>query len=537
MRYYIIRGLLLLLLVLTLVDCAKRGTPTGGEKDIEPPVLVKATPELNKTNFNVREIKLTFDEYVKLDKLQQQLIVSPPMQYDPEISPSGSASKVITIKITDTLDENTTYVINFGQSIKDNNEGNAYNFFRYIFSTGDYIDSLNVKGYIRDAFEKEADDYVTVMLYKVDTAYSDSLIFKQKPTYVTNTLDSTTAFEITNVKPGKYKLYALKDSGNNYMFNQKTDKIAFREETITIPTDTTYTLNLFKEINNYRATNPSLAAKNRIIFGFEGDTTNVNIDLISEKPDDFAYRILPDKQKDTLHYWFTPFETDSLLFKVTKNEVIDTFTVRIKELYYDSLTIKPNYTAALPPNKIFKIGANAPLASVNNDSISIIDQDSAAVSFTTKLLPETNEVAFDFEMKEEARFKINLLPGAIKDMYHKTNDSVNYSLARKKLSDYGTIIVKLRGAESYPVLVQLTDSKGIVKEERYAKNENETNFYFTSIDPGTYLLRVIYDTNDNQRWDTGNYLQKIQPEQIYYYPDPIELRANWDFEQLFILNE
>lgn len=535
MKHIFIRFLLALVVVISLAECAKRGTPTGGPKDEDAPVLVRSTPDLNTTNFNSKEITISFDELVKLKDIQKNLIVSPPMDPAPSISPQGSASKNIKITIKDTLTENTTYVINFGQSVTDNNEGNPFSYFKYVFSTGAYIDSLTVAGEIKDAYNKQTDEFVTVMLYEYNESFNDSTIYNEKPMYVTNTLDSTTLFEITNIKPGAYKLLALKDKASNFLYNKKSDKIAFHEEVITLPTDSVFTLTLFNEPADYRATNPTLIAENHILFGFEGDSTGMKIELLSDKPETYTSQIIADQKTDTLHYWFTPFEADSLLFKVSHQEVIDTFTVRTKELKKDSLTLEPTLKSVIPPGKIFKIKSNTPLAKVNNDSIHIIDQDSASVSFTTKIDRKLNEVIFDFKTSENNRYTMQLLPGSITDMYQKSNDSVKYSLKTKKLSEYGTMTVKLGNVTHYPVIVQLTDKSGNVKEEQVSKG-TETAFYFESIEPSTYLLRVIYDDNENGKWDTGDYFNKIQPEEIHYFPEAIELRANWDFEQQFILD-
>ena len=224
------KGLQLVLvagLLLFVVQCAKRGTPTGGPKDETAPVLVRADPPNNTTNFNGKEIRIEFDEYIKLKDLSKNLIISPPMDPKAQISPQGSASRYIDIQITDTLESNTTYVFNFGESVTDNNEGNPFSFFKYVFSTGDYIDSLTVTGVIRDAILREPDNYVTVMLYEADSTYRDSVVYKEVPRYVTNTLDSSVVFELSNVKAGRYKLVAMKDDASNYTFQPDKDKIAF----------------------------------------------------------------------------------------------------------------------------------------------------------------------------------------------------------------------------------------------------------------------------------------------------------------------
>ena len=177
---------ILLIAALFIVSCAKRGNITGGLKDTLAPVLRESVPANMKTNFTGNEIKLYFDEYVKLKDINKQLIVSPPMNTAPIISPT-TPSKFISIKLKDTLQPNTTYSFNFGQSIQDNNEGNPYPQFKYVFSTGPYIDSLSISGTIQDALETKTDNFIKVMLYEINEKYTDSIIYKEKPAYKANT--------------------------------------------------------------------------------------------------------------------------------------------------------------------------------------------------------------------------------------------------------------------------------------------------------------------------------------------------------------
>ena len=216
--------ILFILLALSVANCAKRGTITGGLKDTIAPVLKMSFPKNFSTNFKGNEIKLVFDENINLKNLNKQLIISPPMKQEPIITPTN-ASKFINIKIKDTLQPNTTYSFNFGQSIADNNEGNPFNQFKYVFSTGDFIDSLAIGGKIKDAYDKDAESFVSVMLYEVTSNFKDSIVYKETPRYVTNTLDSLKTFKLENLKAGKYLLVAMKDKNNNNKFNPKEDKI------------------------------------------------------------------------------------------------------------------------------------------------------------------------------------------------------------------------------------------------------------------------------------------------------------------------
>ncbi|WP_421806066.1 Ig-like domain-containing protein [Flagellimonas sp.] len=191
-------------MVMALWQCAKRGSPSGGPKDTTPPKLVRAEPENFTTNFKAKKIRLYFDELIKLEDVQNQLVVSPPFKNPATITPMGAPSKYIEVEIKDTLRENTTYTINFGQSIVDNNEKNPNSFLTYVFSTGDYLDSLTLTGAVSDAVNLKADEFISVMLYEMDSTYTDSTVFKQPPLYITNTGDSLPFFELKNLKGGKY---------------------------------------------------------------------------------------------------------------------------------------------------------------------------------------------------------------------------------------------------------------------------------------------------------------------------------------------
>ena len=259
-----------IVLLLMISNCANRGRPSGGIKDVTPPTIVKSDPENQSVNFDGDEIKIQFDEYIKIKNLQRQLIISPPMDPIPEITPLGNASKDIKIKITDTLSPNTTYAFNFGNSIVDNNEENPFPYYKYVFSTGDYIDSLSVKGQIIDATLKKPDDFVSVMLYEVDSTLTDSIIYKKQPRYITNTLDSTTTFTLENLKAGKYLMVAIKDENQDYKFQPKTDKIAFQDTYVDVPTDSLFTLKLFKEELDPKIIRPRLISGEKIGLGYEG---------------------------------------------------------------------------------------------------------------------------------------------------------------------------------------------------------------------------------------------------------------------------
>ncbi len=518
----------LFLMVFALMQCARRGTPSGGDKDITPPVLIKAEPANGSLNFKSKTIKLYFDEYIKLKDVQKQLIISPPLKNQPEITPQGSASKYIEIKIKDTLKENTTYTFNFGQSVEDNNEGNPSSFLNYVFSTGDYLDSLSITGVVNDAFNKEVDNFVTVMLYKVDSTYTDSTIYKQPPLYVTNTLDSTNIFSLNNLKAGKYALFALKDEGNNYMYNQNIDKIGFLGYTISIPTDSIFALDLFKEIPDFTASVPSYAAKNKIIFGYQGEGNTIEIERVTPLPDSVKTTISKELEKDTLNYWISPFKADSLIFRVinSSQKTIDTFTVKSRKLPLDSLKISaaPNKNISL--ENPFWVSANIPIKQVDTSKIKIVNKDTIAIPVKATLDSIKNRLNFDFVVPAEDTYSVTLLPSTITDFFGGVNDTIMYRLSSVDPLEHSVLNVTLSGAVTYPAIVQIVNESDKIVRELFAPNPQL--FIFKNLKPNKYRIRVIADVNGNKEWDTGSYLKGKFPEKVSYSPNLIELRANWE---------
>lgn len=536
MRSYLTRILGIVFIALIIVSCANRGSPSGGEKDIEPPVITSESPKNFSTNFKGDEIIITFNEYVKIKDLRKQLIISPPMDTDPIVYPMGGASKYISIKIKDTLQPNTTYAFNFGESIVDNNEENPYPYYRYVFSTGDTIDSLSVKGYVEDALLKKPETFISVMLYEVDSTYSDSIVYKEKPRYITNTLDSVTTFSIDNIKAGTYKLIALKDKNSNYTFDQKNDKIGFYEDFITVPTDAEHKLTLFKEKVNFKAERPKQEGETRIMFPYEGSYENMRIKVLGDTPEGYTTRITKDKVTDTLYYWYKPkFEIDTTFFVVTNEKYIDTFKHRFRSLDADTLSTKIVSPRSLNYDKHFTLEATTPIEKIDVSKISLIDKDSIAVSFETEYDSILNQFKVPFKKEEGQKYSIKILPGTFTDFYGNTNkDTIVDAINTKMKSEYGNVRVKLINAK-FPLIVQMVNNKGEVEYERYTTESPVVDF--TNVLPKLYDIRVIYDANENGEYDTGNYLLGIQPERVSYMPSAQldEVRASFDFVYEFTL--
>lgn len=496
--------------------------------DTIPPVVLNSFPKNYSTNFDKGEIRIEFDEFVKLKNINQNLIISPPMKDNPEITPMGSPKKYVTIKIKDTLLPNTTYSFNFGDAIIDNNEGNALPQFKYIFSTGNYVDSLKIEGSFETAHQLKHDNFVNVMLYDA-TTFKDSTVYKNKPLYITNTLDSLTTFSIENIKAGSYYLVALKQKNNNYIFNPEQDKIAFINEPITIPTDKKHNLVLFKSEEKFKAKKPSQVSENKWYLPYIGDKRDVKIKIA--KNDSLiksTYTFL--EGKDSLQVWFPKIKADSLQFTVSKEDYLETFSVRprqkMKEI--DTLNVTGK-EGVLHFNENFTLKTSTPIVSILKEFIAITNKDSLAVPFEIKSIADEQKIELTFDKTEENVYNISILPKALIDVFGNTNDSLHYNLKTTKYSDYGNLNLSLIGAKRYPIIVQLIDEQEKVYASQYSDKPEVIKF--TLLPPRKYFVRLVYDDNKNGQWDTGYYWERRQPEETFYTKEAIDLRANWDINQ------
>ena len=530
----------IVLSIVVISGCAKRGSPSGGPVDSIPPVLINASPKINSINFDSKEIRLTFDEFVKLDNVDEQLIISPPINKSSyEVKPLNGVTKKVFLEFIDSLETETTYSINFGNSIKDNNEGNPLTFFSYTFSTGETIDSLYVRGNISDAFDKETDDYISIHLYRIDSIFNDSIIFNNRPTYISNSLDST-SYQFKNIKEGKYLILALKDIDNNYFFDPFYDKIGFIDSLITLPRDSIINFKLFKEETSIIWDKPHFINSEKIGFGYYGKLDLKNIKIESSLPDSVNYTYTKENEKDTLIFWLSRNSFDSLNFNLIEKDTTKLVTVkfdRAKDTLIDSLSISPKTTSIIHLKETFKLSSNIPLENIEDSLITIRDIDSLIVPFTTSINDNLDQIDIKFEVSPSDNYRLFILPEAIKDIRGvSNNDTLQYNVVSQSLEDYGNVYLDVIRNSNSKFILQMIDSNGDVI--RVFKNVNQDATYnFDYVRPGKYIFRLIEDTNNNDKWDTGNYLKKIKPERVYYFSNELEVRANWDLNETFNLNQ
>lgn len=536
-KYY--KLFLLVTLVSFMFSCAKTGRPDGGPKDENAPLFVTANPPYESINFNKKEIKINFDEFIVLKNLNKQLVVSPPMKNPPLITPQGTPSKFVNIEIIDTLKTNTTYIFNFGNAVEDNNEGNQLENFKYVFSTGTYIDSLTTFGTVKDAKLIDTPRSVNVLMYRIDSIFNDSIVYKRKPDYVTNTLD-TTNYNFTNLRKGNYLLLALKEPLNDYIFNPKTDKIGFYKDFIQLPRDSIIpnSIVLFNEEQPYEFARGKETTKGKIEFGFYGDAKDMQINLLSDVPEDFKSIAKFDTKKDTLNYWYTPIERDSLNFIIANNDILDTITVRLRKKNIDSLVIESSIRSILNLRDTFYIKSNTPIVTIDSTKINLFDKDTLAVKYNIIPSIKENKIVFVFDKKPKDKYKFSFLPKAFTDIYEVANDSLTYYFVTKELEDYGRITLNVNNSNSKNVIIELLSGQNQdeIVERRFINSSAQ--LVFDLLEPIKYTIRAIIDENGNNKWDTGNYLKKQQPEVILYNEtiNNFALRANYFIEEIFTIN-
>lgn len=531
-------GLVTILLAIIVYSCATIDQPAGGRSDYDPPVPLSYSPENYSTNFKAKKIEVVFDERIKYKNLNKELVVSPPIpDILRRIKPSATMpTKKMEIDLSDVeLLPNTTYTLNFGNSIGDNHEGTAIPNFKYVFSTGEKIDSLTVGGIIEDAFLGKFNPKTVVMLYRVDSTFNDSTVFKERPRYFTRLADEKdSTFRIDNIAPGTYQLIALVNEASNQMYSQAKDQIAFFPRYIELrePQTVGYRLRLARARKPYKVYQGVNQQKGLIQIAVDGLEPHDSIRRIfPELPDTARDYYLFNKERDTLRYWSTAEEKDSILFVVKrKGRVSDTINAKIRkpaEVEFKRFIS----TRGLELDGHVFIDANKPIGEIDADYVQLLDKDSLSRPFTLKLDSTTfTRAEILFPIAQSNNYRISVLPGAIKSILgEEAKDTARIALKTKSAEDYGTLTVNPVSFNQFPLIVQLIslDKNTVVKE---ATLDKPGKVVFKLVVPSKYLLRVIFDTNGNGRWDTVDYLKKQQPEYVQYMDEPVTIRPLWEEE-------
>lgn len=514
---------------LLVFGCANRQLPQGGPRDLTPPKLLKATPPNMTRNFNAKEIRLEFDEFFKLNNPYQEITMSPTPAKLPEYKIS---KKSIVIVLKDSLEKNTTYVINFGKAIADVNEGNILKNFTYVFSTGSHIDSLSVSGSVINTLTQQKEKDATVMLF---TLKQDSLLFgKKRPTIFTST-DTAGNFTLNNLHPDDYRIYALKETAPNKIYDNDNELIAFSKNTIHLSKDTSnIQLSLFKQTpQKFRLVDNRFDGDGKLFFTFNKPLNKPS--LVVTYPPGFDSQKIVDfsPTKDTALVFMRNMDFDSIrMVLMDNNKPIDTITKRKgrKETFQRALTFQYNINRdnLLKPGADLMLKANFPIDNFDPALVTLKEDSAEVASFSLqKDTADARILRLKYRWKQIDHYTLTLAEGAFTDVYGDKNKRYARPFQVDKPENYGTLnlVVTVPDTGKSFIVEFLNDQKIVLRRDVITKN---TTLHYRDFPAAKYGLRVVYDDNRNGKWDSGNVKQRIQPENIWVDESPITIRANWE---------
>ena len=570
-----------------MYSCANIGNPSGGPIDKTPPIFMRSNPTPNAVNVKDRKIEIFFDEIVTLKDPSTKIIVSPAQTEMPRMSALG---RKVTVELVDSLLPNTTYTIDFSNSIQDNNEGNAIDNFAFAFSTGSVIDSMRVSGYVLDSRTLEPMQSIVVGL---QSNLADSAFHKEKLQRVALTNDRG-QFTIRNVSPGSYHIFALKDLDRDYKFGNPTEDIAFLDSII-VPSigsreaaDTVY--NDLNEIDTImRATRPAYFPNDILLSMFNEDrksqylANNLRVDSTrisltfaaasdtlpslsivgrNDVPDQW-YTLERSQTNDTLTYWIRPphlvsadtlmvattylrtdtasnlsWGTDTLKFtfqrqkakKKKKNEETDSLEqIRFMELHPLANGTQEVYAPLL-------LQTGTPIERYSREAFHLqrkLQNDTTFYPAEIKSIAlrdstlNRRDLMLKVDWEPGAAYKLAVDSLAMTDIYGLQTKPLKVDFNVRKMEEYGNIVFNIPAVRDSAIVELLDGTEKIVLRAPVKNHRAE----LLNLLPGKYYARLFIDRNGNGKYDTGNYDMHLQPEETVYYPGAINLKKNWDVEQ------
>ncbi len=524
--------------ILILINaCASISMPQGGQKDTKPPIVLYTIPKQHSLEFQGKKVILSLDEELDITKLKDKIIITP--YYNGEFELDKTSKKLI-IKLQDSLKSNETYTFNFQDGLKDIHEGINIKKYKLMFSTGQHIDSISIFGNVEDAFSKTRMKNYLVGLYPIsDTANPE----KKKPKYLTYT-DEFGVYTLSNIKPDKYEIYAFNDGNKNQLLEIKSEYVAYQIDTIN-PESITDSLTLESTRNDVlkpKFLNGKNDTEFKLIF-------NKGIYIYKIESVEKLYHGLSENKKEILIYK-TYLCEDSLDIKVN---VIDssyndtTFTTKIvrsapkkfKTFKNNLLKTEPDANYQVYDSLPLKLTFEYPIVSARDSSI-ILTNDSISYKYLSlmkdfKSNTSNTEFTYTFKRKPKEYIQLHIKGNSFYTSIGDTNAAFNQKYKSQKPekktdeeSTYATLNVK---TDEENFVIQLLNDKKEIKET----HKNLKRITYKNLKPGKYSIRILADNNYDNKWDTGNYRTKTLPERVVLYKNYLDIRANWDIEDVDIV--
>jgi hypothetical protein len=518
--YNWIKYLTTIALALVIIACANVRTPTGGPDDKTAPVVLQYSPANFSTQFGSRQIIVEFDEWIQLNDINNQLIVSPPMDPAPIVT---LKKKSIIVQLSDDLLENTTYSLSFGEGVEDYRASNAASGLRYVFSTGDALDSLHFDGKVVDAFSGKPMEDVKVMLYN---ELADSIVTLEKPLYFGIT-DEEGKFDIDYLKSGNFKCFALFDENANYLLDDG-ESHGWTEVITPVVPDSSMDMTI-------RIHSPE--SKIQLLSDYESDSTGfVKMDFAFRSPSISVSPIDPTnsgqfswpESQDSAYFWMTQgTPANNLELKISDGElVLDTIEIDwFSALPTRALSIKSNVKGKIQRDEGLNFSGSRILTQLDPSKLSF-EADSTPVPFTIEIDESFTQVDLKTQLNDDQKYKLLMLPGAITSREGWTNDTLDIAFGTQAADYYGNLDFSVSGLPDGKHILQFLNARDEVIYE--FTTSQDTSFSISRVPPETFTLRSIQDLNDNDKWDSGDYWTDQQPERVLHYAAKIQVRSNWD---------
>ena len=523
-----------LLITLLLHSCARVGSPIGGEKDTLAPKFLHSNIDTTRVNVSTKtnELRLDFDEYVSLKDVTKNLIISPPIKSIKKILPSSIPNKFVLIQWEDTLQANTTYNFNFGNSIVDNNESNPLRYFNFAFSTGPVLDDMYISGEVTDGYSikktSSTGNKLVVGLYKL----SDSMNYREKPYYIAK-VDDDGYYELNYLAPGKYKILAFDDENGNSIFDSGNEKIGFKKDSVVVEKSISgLNLKVFPSKKPVKI-GELKEVPGGILVPFEGHPEKVNIRLDEGNPLK-NYKVTHTPKSDSVMIWFNAVEekigqtsNDNLKFIYDA----DTLTNRKASIFYkynpkNAMTVNSTNAGLLPPKTPLVISSNYRIERIQPENWTFTLDSISAQQFTAKI-SETNPykiiINSDFQMGK--KYRLTIPKNTVISLYDRLSESKRFDFEVDKIENYGDLVLNLTNSPTENYWVQLLDSSEKVQYEKYQKGNNVK---FDILKPGEYFVRVLVDNNGNRFWDEADFSTGKPAEDVYIYYKQIIIRPLWN---------
>ncbi|HOR40855.1 MAG TPA: Ig-like domain-containing protein [Paludibacteraceae bacterium] len=555
---------------LLLHSCANRGAgPQGGIRDTTPPQLLKSSQSNKATSATNQRLEWIFDENIQLEKQQENILVSPPQKQAPTIRAMG---KKLSVAFADSLASNTTYTIDFGNAVVDLNEKNALANFSWSFATGATIDTMQLAGYVIDARTLTPYEGIIVGVYKSN---KDSAFVSTPFDYMART-NSQGFFTIRNIPQVPYQVYALKDIPQAFYYDQKGKEIGFFSQKVTpeevkhLQTDTIWndndTVSILRIDTSYSI---SYAPNDLLIKLFREERAMIPTLRRALRPSKESFTLLMSAALDKeplitpinveTSKWLKREQTnrmDSLVYWITDSNALALDTIQFTVSYASADSLKTDTIAltykqprartanektlqqleivSLTKSPVdiadtLRLQVKEPMKSLNIEKMHLtmrIDTTWHNVPFSLQYDDDNckKKISVLFDRKERANYRLVIDSAAIVSDYGKQNTSFVQTFTTKSPDDYASLMIEWKNIPPYGI-VELLDAKETVVR---AVHVSEPTTVLRLLSPGNYFLRLVLDANQNGKWDTGSVLPKLEPEEVYYYPKRLVLRANWD---------